>query len=141
MSKSFKEVFLTLDLPEDLSGVMEDVFVTKVATNKQNTRLKIYLSSSHIIEKKQLNRIAKQITKQLFKDKEITVLFDERYKLSSQYTVPAITNMYMDSIIEECKDGNRILYELLKNADVETTDDTLKVILPDSVIAKKNTIP
>ena len=139
MSKSFKEVFLTLNLPEDLSGVMEDVFVTKVATNKQNTRLKIYLSSSHIIEKKQLNRIAKQITKQLFKDKEMTVLFDERYKLSAQYTVPAITNMYMDSIIEECKDGNRILYELLKNADVETTDDTLKVVLPDSVIARKNT--
>ena len=52
MGKDFFEVFPTLNLPEDVRFLLKDVLVTKVATNSTRDFIRIYLFSTHLLQKK-----------------------------------------------------------------------------------------
>ena len=138
MDRTFRDVFMSLDLPEELMNVTEDVYIIKMAGPKSGERLKIYIKSNHIITKKQLDELIKLIKKQVLKNKDVEVKFVERYNLSSTYTVKNVLSEYKDSLIGEFKENNEIIYHLIKNANMEASDDKLTIELPDSVIARSS---
>ena len=56
MAKSFYEVFPTIRVKGELHDLFADVQVTRVAFNKDHTRLRVYLDSGHLIPKKHIMR-------------------------------------------------------------------------------------
>ena len=138
MDKSFRDVFESLELTDELKNVTEDVFVTKMAAPKSGEILRIFISSSHIISKIQLDEIAKQISKQIIKNDNMKVIFVERYNLSLKYDVKSLLNEYKDSLIYEFKESNEVLYQLIKNADITATEDSVNIVLGDTIVARRN---
>ena len=66
MGKDFFEVFPTLNLPEDVRFLLKDVRVTKVATNSTRDFIRIYLFSTHLLQKKKIYELEYSIKHQLF---------------------------------------------------------------------------
>ena len=136
MQKSFFEVFPVLDLADDLQGILEFVTVTRVTLNRERTFMRIYLESEKLIYKRDILDIEQAIRDQLFYDVPMTVKIIEKFHLSRQYTPRNLMSVYEDSILLELKNYNALLYSLLRGAGKEfTSDDTLFLKIPDSVIA------
>ena len=138
MEKSFREVFNSLKLSDELFGVTEDVYIVKMGGTKDASQLKIYIKSNHIITKFQIDELAKEIKKQILKNKDVEVKFIERYNLSSTYTAKTVLSEYKDSIIAEFNELNQILFLLIKKANIDATEDTISIELQDTVIARSN---
>ena len=136
MEKSFGDVFSSLELSQELASVTEDVTIFKMAGPKTGERVKIYIKSNHIITRKQLNELSLAIKKQILKKKDVEVIFVERYNLSSAYTVKSTLNEYKDSIIDEFKDNNEIIYHLIKNAKFSADDEDINIEINDTIIAR-----
>ena len=85
MSKLFFDVFPDLRVPSEMEHLLAEVEVTKVSTNRQRDRLRVYLLSSRLIEKNRIFRLEKDIKKQLFPNHELSVKIIEKFRLSGQY--------------------------------------------------------
>ena len=59
--KAFLEVFKTLELKSGLRDMFDEVTVTKISSSKRRDVLKIYISSNHIIPKKDIYSVIKEI--------------------------------------------------------------------------------
>lgn len=138
MEKTFRDIFQSLELSDELKNVTEDVYVVKMAGPKTGERLKIYIKSNHIISRSQLNELANQIKKQVIKKNDVEVKFVERYNLSSTYDAKSILNEYKDSLIEEFHETNEIIYHIIKNAKMEADSDTIFLEVGDTVIARNS---
>ena len=138
MERSFRDVFQSLELSDELTNVTEDVYVTKMSGTKSAQRLNIFLNSNHIIERRQINEIASQIKKQIIKSDEVELRITERYNLSSKYTVKAALNEYKDSLILEFKESNELLYQIIRNANIDADDESISIELNDTIIARRN---
>ena len=64
--KAFLEVFKTLELKSGLRDMFDEVLVTKVSSNKRRDVLKIYISSNHIIPKKDIYSVLLMSTRTAF---------------------------------------------------------------------------
>ncbi len=136
MQKSFSEVFPTLDLPEELIGLLEFVRIDRVTLNRNRDFMRIFLESDKLIDKKYIFELERAITDQLFSDVVMTVKVIERFHLSKQYTPRNLMTVYEGSILLELKQYNALLYSLMHDAKkVFSSDDTLCLELPDSVVA------
>ena len=60
--KSFLEVFDTLELDEKIRGLLEQVVVTKVSTNRKQDVFRIYITSKKLIAKDQLFQLYRSIS-------------------------------------------------------------------------------
>ena len=138
MDRSFRETFQSLELSDELRNVTEDVYITKISAPKSGTKLTIYLSSNHIIERKQLNELAEQIKKQIIKNSAVIVKFVERYNLSSKYNAKSILQEYKDSLIDEFRESNEILYQIIRSGNISATEDTVDLELNDTIITRRN---
>ena len=138
--KSFFEVFNTIKVDSELITLFSEVLIKKVAINKDKTLLRVYIISDHLIEKKYVTKMEKQIVKQLFSQFETDVKIIEEFKLSGQYNAQTLFDVYNDSILLELKEYNPVLYTLYKKAKLEISDDVVKVLLPKSSIASRTAI-
>ena len=86
MSKSFFEVFPTLELPGELRQMLSEVQVEKVSTNRTKDFYRIDLFSVRLIPKKYIFQLERDIHHQIFHGKNLKVKIRERYQLSAQYT-------------------------------------------------------
>ena len=66
MSKSFAEVFPTLEMTREKTALFSGTEVLRVSTSRRQDFLHIYLLSRRLIDKKDLNRIERKIKTQLF---------------------------------------------------------------------------
>ena len=136
MTKPFYDVFPTLDLSDFLQSLMEYVQVERVTLNRDRDFMRIYLKSEKLIHKKYIYEIEQAVTDQLFSDVKMTIKIIEKFQLSRQYTPRKLMPVYEDSIAQELKNYNALLYSLFQDAKKEFKDEnSLHLSIPDSVVA------
>ena len=117
MSKAFREAFPTLKLEEELEGLLDTTEVTKISANHEHTHIRIYLRAKRLIFKKNIWKLEKAITEQIFQNRAIQVKIIESYELSEQYTPKSLIEVYKDSILDELNAYSVLEYNLLRTAD------------------------
>ena len=101
MAKLFFEVFPTLQLEEENQMLLNGVEVMKVTSTSAKDYIKIFITSSHLIPKKNLYDIERSIETQLFRNMNIPVTIIDTYQLSGQYTPEVLFEEYKESILWE----------------------------------------
>ena len=139
MTKPFFEVFPNLSLSEDAARLMELAAVSRLAMNRDRTRLYIYLESSRLIHHKYIRETEQAVKGQLFSDVQMNVRIVEHYSLSGQYTAENLLEAYGDSVLEELSSYSHVLYSILKSAEMKfPAPDTLELhVHENSVTAGK----
>ncbi|MCD7813389.1 MAG: hypothetical protein LUH20_04945, partial [Lachnospiraceae bacterium] len=136
MSKSFTDVFPALDVSDSLAGLLEYVTVERVTMNNRRDFMHVYIASDRLVFKKYVLELEDDIKNQLFPDAYLTVKVIEKFHLSRQYTPRRLMPLYEESISLELKNYNALLYTLFVQSEKKFTDeDTLKLQIPDSVVA------
>ena len=140
MSKAFREAFPTLKLEEELEGLLDTTEVTKISANHEHTHIRIYLRAKRLIFKKNIWKLEKAITEQIFQNRAIQVKIIESYELSEQYTQKSLIEVYKDSILDELNAYSVLEYNLLRTADMEfPEEDRLILTMDETIIAKTRT--
>ena len=140
MSKAFREAFPTLKLEEELEGLLDTTEVTKISANHEHTHIRIYLRAKRLIFKKNIWKLEKAITEQIFQNRAIQVKIIESYELSEQYTPKSLIEVYKDSILDELNAYSALEYNLLRTADMEfPEEDRLILTMDETIIAKTRT--
>ncbi len=140
MSKAFREAFPTLKLEEELEGLLDTTEVTKISANHEHTHIRIYLRAKRLIFKKNIWKLEKAITEQIFQNRAIQVKIIESYELSEQYTPKSLIEVYKDSILDELNAYSVFEYNLLRTADMEfPEEDRLILTMDETIIAKTRT--
>ena len=137
MSKSFFEVFPTLKVNEDIQILFQGVEVLKVATNSRRDFIRVYLLSSHLIQKKRVFEVEKLLKEQLFGRSPIQVKIVEKYALSEQYTPENLMNEYFESILLELGARSVVERSMMQNASYSFEDENiLSLKLTDTIVAE-----
>ncbi len=118
MSKKFLEVFPTLQLDKKMRTLVEDTQVERVTSNRAKDRLRIYLQSDHLLQKNRIWELEDSIKKQLFPNHQLEIKIQEKYTLSSQYTLENLMENYLESILAEIQKYDHILHSMLKQAEI-----------------------
>ncbi len=137
MSKPFFEVFPSLQLEGSVHDIMEQASIEKVSATRRRDFLRIYLTSARLILKKDIWKTERQIKKQFFSQTPLTVKIYERFQLSAQYTPRKLMDVYGESILEELKEYNHILYNSFRTARIDyPEEDRMVLTMKDNVIAR-----
>ena len=138
MGKSFFDVFPALKLDEHTREIMEQTTVEKVSTTRKQDVIRVYISSSKLIDKTDILKTENGIKKQLFGEQDLTVKIYEKFSLSAQYTPSNLIDLYRESIEMELKDYDHMEYSLFRSAQFLFPDDgNIVVQLEDSVVGQK----
>ncbi len=138
MAKLFFEVFPTLKITGEMSALLKETEITKVASNSAQNALRIYLESTRLIPKPEIYHIEQEIKQQLFPRKEIAVKIIEKFNLSSQYTPEKLMAVYRDSILEEIRNYSVLLYNLMRCGKMEfDREDHMILTLEDTIVASE----
>ena len=137
MSKTFLEVFPTLNIEQGLVRLMEKAEVTKISANHDKSHIRIYLHAERLIPKKTIWYLEKEIKNQLFPGKDIVIKIIESFRLSEQYNAKTLLQEYKESMLEELNEYSVLEYNLLRTADMEfETPSKMTLTLDDTIIAK-----
>ncbi|HIV93715.1 MAG TPA: PolC-type DNA polymerase III, partial [Candidatus Sellimonas avistercoris] len=136
MGKDFFEVFPTLNLSEETKFLLKDVRVTKVSTNSTRDFIRIYLFSTHLLQKKKIYELEYAIKHQLFDRTMIQVEILESYQLSEQYTPENLMHEYYDSILLELEQRSAVERSMFEHADYDFEDSVLNLKLQNSIVAE-----
>lgn len=136
MGKDFFEVFPTLKLSDETKFLLKDVKVTKVSTNSTRDFIRVYLFSTHLLQKKKIYELEYAIKHQLFDRTMIQVEILESYQLSEQYTAENLMNEYYDSILLELEQRSQVEKSMFEHADCEFNDSVLNLKLQNSIVAE-----
>lgn len=136
MAKRFFEVFPTLKITGEMSALLKETEITKVASNSAQNALRIYLESTRLIPKPEIYHIEQEIRQQLFPHKEVAVKIIEKFNLSSQYTPEKLMAVYRKSILEEIRNYSVLLYNLMRCSKMEfDREDHMILTLEDTIVA------
>ena len=118
MSKQFFEVFPTLQLDKKMKTLLESTVVERVTSNRAKDTLRVYLQSNHLLQKELIWETETQIKKQLFPNHQMEIKIQEKYVLSSQYTLENLMEAYRDSMLLEIQKYNHVLHSMFKQAKI-----------------------
>ena len=136
MAKLFFEVFPTLKITGEMSALLKETEITKVASNSARSALRIYLESTRLISKPEIYHIEQEIRQQLFPHKEVAVKIIEKFNLSSQYTPEKLMAVYRESVLEEIRNYSVLLYNLMRCSKMEfDREDHMLLTLEDTIVA------
>ncbi|MBQ6844625.1 MAG: PolC-type DNA polymerase III [Agathobacter sp.] len=137
MSKTFLEVFPTLQVDSGLKNLLEKVEVTKVSANHDKSHIRIYLLANRLIPKKIIWYLEKEIKQQLFANKAISIKIIESFRLSEQFSAKTLIPEYQESILEELNEYSVLLGNLYRTAEF-TFESPSKATLTidDTIVAK-----
>ena len=120
-----------------MKNLLTETEVTKVGMNHERDHLRVYLSSTRLIHKKDIHQLESAIAQQIFKGRMMQVKVIEKYHLSEQYTPEKLLDLYRDSILEELKDYSLMEYNLLRTAKMEFTSEShMLLTLENTIIAQ-----
>ena len=137
MSKPFFDVFPKLKVRRDLQDYFTDTQVERLAANRERTRLKVCLRSDHLIHKKRVFRMQREMEEQLFEGRRVQVYFEEHYTLSSQYTPRKLMEAYSDSICCEISSYSPVMGVFFRDARITYGDDgRIEICMKDSCISR-----
>ena len=134
MAKRFFDVFPSLQVEGDMKNLLTETEVTKVGMNHERDHLRVYLSSTRLIHKKDIRQLESAIAQQIFKGRMMQVKVIEKYHLSEQYTPEKLLDLYRDSILEELKDYSLMEYNLLRTAKMEFTSESHMLLTLENTI-------
>ena len=138
MDKEFYAVFPSLKLKRELDGLMKLVTVSRVASNRDRTRLRVYITSERWIHKKYIEELEEQIRIQLFPGMNMEVRVIEKFRLSSQYTPENFFETYRSSMEYELNKVSHVEHTLFHQAEFDFPEpDHLVMKIPSSLIAKQ----
>ena len=118
MSKQFFEVFPTLQLDKKMKTLLENTTVERVTSNRTKDLLRIYLLSDHLLQKSMIWDLEELMKNQLFPHHQMEIKIQEKYTLSSQYTLENLMNAYRESMLMEIRKYNHVLHSMLKAAKI-----------------------
>ncbi len=116
MANMFCDVFVDLKLSEELTGIFEEVVVTKVTTTSSKDFIRVYIESNRLIEKKYVFAMEEAIVNQLFRRRNVRVKIYEKFYLSNQYTPENLLGLYKESLELELKGYNHMEYLMFKDS-------------------------
>ena len=116
MANMFFDVFVDLKLSEELTGIFEEVVVTKVTTTSSKDFIRVYIESNRLIEKKYVFAMEEAIVNQLFRRRNVRVKIYEKFYLSNQYTPENLLGLYKESLELELKGYNHMEYLMFKDS-------------------------
>lgn len=135
MTKPFFEVFPTLKIENPLRDRLAVADVERVAANRNKDSMRIYLFSTRLILKEDIWAAEGEIKKQLFPNANLTVRIQERFELSSQYTLENLIEIYRESILAELREYSHIEYNAFRMAEIAyPKPDTLRLTIDDTVL-------
>ena len=138
MAKPFFDVFPTIQVKGDLRSLFSSTQVTRVAFNRDHTRLKVYLESDHLIHKTYIFRMEEAIAKTVFAGAPTQVLICEQFSLSAQYNPQMLMEEYRDSLTTELWHISPILGSFYKDAEIEYSGEEHVILrLEDSIICRE----
>ena len=111
MSKKFFEVFPTLQFDKKMKSLLENTFIERVTSNRQKDLIRIYLQSDHLLQKDFVWETENQIKKQLFPSHAMEIKIQEKYTLSSQYTLENLILGVNKLFLQDCG-GSGLITEL-----------------------------
>lgn len=136
--KSFFDVFQKLELTGTLKSLFEQVKVDRLSTTKRQDILRIYISSERLITYDQIKTVSRQLTKQLFSGAGPVIRIFPKFQLSAQYDLKNLYEIYEESIMNELKDYNHMIYDLMRNAQKVFVDEsTMELTMEEGIIAEE----
>ena len=137
MEKEFFDAFPNLQVSKTLQELLELVYVTRVATTPDKSKLRVYIRCERWIHKKNILELENQIRRQCFADLPIQVKVIERFHLSEQYTPENFMEAYRDSMELELKQYGNVEYNLFHHAVFSFPEPgTMHMAIADSVVAR-----
>ena len=138
MTKSFFQVFPTLQLDSMIASFFEQVTVERITSTRRKDYLRIYLSSDHLIQKDMIFKVEQEIKKQLFPLAQMVVRIFEKYCLSAQYNPEKLMELYRDSILLELREYSHVEYSMFKGAELSFPEENcLSLLVKDSVVSRE----
>ena len=134
--KKFFYVFQNLKLKDDIKSLCEDVTVIKITTNRDHTKMRVYIESSRLIEKSAIYDVKKAIEQSLMTGKHMEVQIIEKYNLSSQYTREYLLEEYKESLAMEFGEKSHSLGVNFKKAPMHFDGDKLEISFIKSIVAE-----
>ena len=137
MTKLFFDVFPTLKMDEENRALFQKVEVMKVTSTSAKDRIKVYISSTYLIPKKNIYMTERWIEEQLFGQSHIPVIIVEEFHLSDLYTPEHLLNEYRESILYELEQHSVVERNMFQKAKVCFEEERILCLtLADSIIAK-----
>ena len=135
--KLFRDVFpdVKLGRHEDLIG---QTIVTGVVMVEETAELEVYLKSTNLISREDLDWLEDAMALVLFPDSDVKCIVRETFSLSSQYNLESLTDMYKDSLLLEVKHTSHVDYRILKRGEWIINDDMLTILVEDTAIAREH---
>jgi DNA polymerase-3 subunit alpha (Gram-positive type) len=137
--KLFFDVFPEYNCSSEFRKMFEDVIVTDVVMSKANKQLKIYIDSKVLIPKEHIYEMEDSLGSFLFQNR-FRVLFVEHYRLSAQYNIKSLTDIYKDSLLLELYKESNVLYHLVRKSEWYVTDNVLHLTLDDTFVARQKSL-
>ncbi|MCR5486935.1 MAG: PolC-type DNA polymerase III [Lachnospiraceae bacterium] len=122
---------------EESRELFEDTTVNRITSNGEKTKVDVYLTSNHLIHKKDIMETERGLTKMIFPGNQGKVTLHEAFRLSKRYDLENLMREYGTSILYEMKVDSPLMFSIYRNAgkNVENQND-LHLVLPDTVIAR-----
>ncbi|MBR2190511.1 MAG: PHP domain-containing protein, partial [Eubacterium sp.] len=134
--KKFFDVFQNLKLKDDIKALFEDVTVIKITTNRDHTKMRVYIESSRLIEKSAIYDVKKAIEKSLMTGKHMEVQIIEKYNLSSQYTREYLLEEYKESLSLEFNEISHSFGVTFKKAPMHFNDNVLEISFIKNIVSE-----
>jgi DNA polymerase-3 subunit alpha (Gram-positive type) len=118
-NKPFFETFPTLKVTGTLHELFEQTTVTRLGISRGKSHFKIYLESSHLIDKHAIYQMEDEVTKQICESQGLKALICEHYSLSAQYNPKRLMEEYQDSLYQELWHLSPMIGKYFKDAALE----------------------
>ncbi|MCM1307623.1 MAG: PolC-type DNA polymerase III, partial [Butyrivibrio sp.] len=136
--KTFFEVFPTLELKKDVSGIFADAVITHMTMNSARTSVKIHIRFKRLVGRGVIVYAENEIKRQIRPFFSMEVKICERFELSSLHTPQSILKEYGDSILFELERQSMIKHQIFKEAELEADDGhNIRMSVQDTFVARK----
>ncbi len=138
MSKAFFDVFPTLRVHRQLHDLFEETQVERVTTNSDHSKLRIYMSSGHLIEKTHVLRMQREIARQLMDRPDRQVYITERYTLPGSYHAKELMEAYRASLLCEMENASPVMGRIFAGADITfPEEDEIRIRLKENALSRE----
>ena len=126
--RAFLEVFPTLNVTENLRGLLEMVQVERVSINRDRTRISVYIESPRLMPRQNIEKMEEGIRSQLFPQKNVQIRIYEKFRLSGQYTPEKLLKVYRTSILHELRQASILMYQMFRKAQITFPEENIMVL-------------
>lgn len=136
--KVFFEVFPTLELKKDISGIFSEAVVTHMTMNSARTSVKIYIRFKRLVGRSVIVYAENEIKRQIRPFFSMEVKICERFELSKLHNPRSILEEYGDSILFELERQNMIKYQIFREAKIEADDEhNIRMSVQDTFVTRQ----